>query len=373
LANISRRGPGSAVQVVALGLGIMVLLVLSLVRNDLLASWQATLPDDAPNHFLINIQPEEVTGVREFLKTHGLVDTALYPMVRGRLMAVNDRAVNPEDYANPRAQRLVEREFNLSWAERLQDDNRIVAGRWWQSADQGQGVASVEQGLAETLGIELHDSLRFRIAGQELEARVISLRTVEWDSFRANFFVVFPSGVLEEYPATWMTSFHMPKARKPLLADLVRAYPSVTIVDVDAIMTKVREIMSRVTMAVQYVFLFTLGAGLVVLYAAIQATQDERLFESAMLRTLGAGKAVILKSLVAEFAVLGLLAGLLAALAASALGYVLAEHLFGFPYRFNAVVWLLGGAAGLFGVGLAGLWGARSVLDRPPLQSLRET
>ncbi|MCP5420825.1 MAG: FtsX-like permease family protein [Gammaproteobacteria bacterium] len=373
LANLSRRGAGSAVQVVALGLGIMVLLVLSLVRNDLLASWQATLPADAPNHFLINIQPEEVAGVRTFLNSHGLADTALYPMVRGRLMAINERPVSPDDYENPRSKRLVEREFNLSWTDRLQEDNRIVAGRWWQPADRGQAVVSVEQGIAERLGIKLHDSLRFRIAGQELEARVNSLRTVEWDSFRANFFVLFPSGVLENYPATWMTSFYIPPARKPVLADLVRSYPSITIVDVDAIMSKVREIMSRVAMAVQYVFLFTLSAGLVVLYAAIQATQDERLFESAILRTLGASKAVILKSLIAEFATLGLLAGVLAAMAASVLGYVLAEYLFDFPYRFDAWIWLLGASAGLFGIGLAGLWGTRTVLDRPPLQSLRES
>jgi len=372
LANISRRGAGSSVQVVALGLGIMVLLVLSLVRNDLMASWQATLPDDAPNHFLINIQTEDVPGLQNFLRTHGLVDTPLFPMIRGRLMAIDERPVGPDDYSNPRAKRLVEREFNLSWAAQPQDDNRIVAGRWWQADEHGQAVASVERGLADTLGIELHDTVRFRIAGQELDAKVLSIRTVEWDSFRANFFVVFPPDVLDDYPATWITSFHLDKTQKPLLADLVRNYPSVTVIDVDAIMTKVREIMERVNLAVQYVFLFTLSAGIVVLYAAIQATQDERLFESAMLRTLGAGKTVILKSLLAEFAVLGLLAGLLAALAATGLGYVLAEHLFGFPYRVNGLVWVLGGAAGLFGVGLAGLLGARAVLERPPLQSLRD-
>ena len=372
LANIARRGPGSAVQVVALGLGLMALLILTLVRTDLLASWRASLPPDAPNHFLINVQTDAVEGVRAFLRERDLRDVELFPMVRGRLTALNGRAVGPEDYANPRAQRLVAREFNLSWADALQDDNRIVAGRWWNADDRGQGVASVEVGLAEELGIALGDTLRFQIAGQEVEAKVMSLRSVEWDSFRANFFVVFPSGVLENYPATWITSFYLPPDRKPVLAELVRHYPSITILDVEALMTKVREIVDRVIAAVEYVFLFTLAAGLVVLYAAIQATQDERRFESAVLRTLGAQRKVVRRSLLAEFATLGLLAGVLAAAAATLLSYVLAEQVFDFTYQWNPWIWLLGVGVGALGVGLVGLLGARSALNQPPWRALRE-
>ncbi|CDH43551.1 ABC transporter permease [Candidatus Contendibacter odensensis] len=372
LANIARRGPGSAVQVVVLGLGLMALLMLTLVRTDLLTSWRSSLPADAPNHFLINIQPNEVAGVKTFLGERGLSSVELFPMVRGRLIAINGRAVTPDDYTNPRAQRLVAREFNLSWTDRLQEDNRILSGRWWNAGDHGQGVASVEIGLAKDLGIALHDTLRFQMAGQMLEAKVSSLRSVEWDSFRANFFVVFPSGVLDGYPATWITSFHLPAGQKPLLAELVRRYPSVTVLDVEALMTKVRDIMDRVISAVEYVFLFTLAAGLVVLYAAIQATQDERRFESAVLRTLGARRAVVRQSLLAEFATLGLLAGVLAAAAASLLGYVLATHLFDFPYRWSPWIWLLGSGAGVIGVGLAGLLGARSALSQPPWRALRE-
>ncbi|MBS1225124.1 MAG: hypothetical protein H6R24_1802, partial [Proteobacteria bacterium] len=260
LANIARRGPGSAVQVVALGLGLMALLMLTLVRTDLLTSWRASLPADAPNHFLINIQPGEVDGLRAFLSERDLNGAELFPMVRGRLTAINGRAVGPDDYDNPRAKRLVEREFNLSWADRLQEDNRILAGRWWNAGERGQGIASVEVGLAKDLGIALNDTLRFQIAGQMLEAKVTSLRSVEWDSFRANFFVVFPSGILDSYPATWITSFHLPAGQKALLAELVRQYPSVTVLDVEALMGKVREIMDRVIAAVEYVFLFTLAA-----------------------------------------------------------------------------------------------------------------
>ncbi|HRZ24711.1 MAG TPA: FtsX-like permease family protein, partial [Candidatus Contendobacter sp.] len=246
LANIARRGSGSAVQVVALGLGLMALLMLTLVRTDLLTSWRSSLPADAPNHFLINIQPGEVDGVRAFLRERGSSSAELFPMVRGRLTAINGRAVGPDGYDNPRAKRLVEREFNLSWTDRLQEDNRILSGRWWNPEDRGQGVASVEVGLAKDLGIALNDTLRFQIAGQSLEAKVTSLRSVEWDSFRANFFVVFPSGVLDAYPATWITSFHLPPDRKAVLAELVRQYPSVTVLDVEALMGKVREIMDRV-------------------------------------------------------------------------------------------------------------------------------
>ncbi len=372
MANIARRGSGSAVQVVALGLGLMALLMLTLVRTDLLTSWRASLPADAPNHFLINVQTSEVTQVQTFLRERGLHDVELFPMVRGRLTAINGRNVGPEDYQNPRAQRLVAREFNLSWTDTLQEDNRILAGRWWQTGDQGQGVASVETGLAEELGIVLGDTLRFQIAGQDLAAKVTSLRSVEWDSFRANFFVVFPSGVLDAYPATWITSFHLPIDRKPVMAELVRHFPSITVLDVEALMTKVREIMDRVISAVEYVFLFTLAAGLVVLYAAIQATQDERRFESAVLRTLGAQRAVVRQSLLAEFATLGLLAGVLAAAAATVLSYGLATQVFDFPYRWNSWIWLLGGGAGMLGVGLAGLLGARSALAQPPWRALRE-
>lgn len=372
LSNIARRRTASILQVVSLGLGIMALLVLSVVRNDLLADWQASLPPNAPNYFLINIQNEEVQSVKDFLRQYGIGEIPIHPMVRGRLIAINARPVTPDDYQNGRARRLVEREFNLSWAATLQSDNRIVTGRWWNPDERGQPLLSVEQGLAEELGIALNDRLKFQVAGQNIEARVASLRSVEWDSFRANFFVLFPPGVIEDYPATWITSFHLAKTQRAPLADLVRSHPSVTVLDVDAIMSKVREIIARVIMAVEYVSLFTLLAGLVVLYGAIQTTQDERLFESAILRTLGARRNVIFKSLLAEFAAMGLLAGLLAALAASALAYVLAEHVFEFPYRFDPTLWLIGAGAGLLGVAAAGLLGTRSVVKQPPLLNLRQ-
>ena len=371
-ANIARRARGSMVQIVALGLGIMVLLLLSIVRNDLLEGWRRTVPPDAPNHFLINVQPDQVAPLQRFLSTHGIGASGLYPMVRARLVAINGQAVTAETYSDPRAQRLALREFNLSWASRPQTDNRVVAGKWWPADEQAKRWISFEQGLAETLGLRLGDVLIFNIAGTQLELKITNLRSVEWDSFNVNFFAVLPPGVLEAYPATYVTSLYLPAADKPLLASLIKQFPNVTVLDVEALLNKVRAIMDRVSLALEFVFLFTLLAGLTVLYAAIEATQDERRFEGAILRTLGARRWHLLNGLFAEFLTLGLLAGLLAALAASVLARVLAQQVFHFSYAFNPWIWLLGTIAGALGVGIAGTLGARQVLRQPPLKTLRE-
>jgi len=226
--------------------------------------------------------------------------------------------------------------------------------------------------LARTLGIKLGDTLSFNIAGQLLDGRVTSLRTVQWDTFKANFFVLTPPGVLDAYPASYITSFYLPPDKAQLLDRLIQAFPNLTVIDISAIMNHVRLIIERVTLAVQYVFLFTLLAGLMVLYAAIQASQAQRIQENAILRALGAGRRRLLQSLMTEFAALGALSGLLAALVSTLLGYVLAHQVLELEYVFNAWIWLLGLSSGALGVGLAGTLGTRRVLVRPPLQVLRE-
>lgn len=377
MANIARRAKASVAQIVAFGIGIMLLLLLSLVRGDLLASWEKTLPQDAPNQFLINILPQQVEALQRFLGER-LPDSGtshtpvLHPMVRARLTAINGREVQPAEYGEDRARRLVEREFNLSWGDTLQDDNRIVAGQWWGADGRGRRELSVEQGLAKTLGLKLGDELTYRIADRELSGRITSLRSVSWDSFRANFFVLTPPGILEDYPATYITSFYLPPATRDVLGALVRAFPNITIIDVDAMMTRVRSIMQRVNLSVQYVFLFTLFAGLTVMYAAIQSTRDERVHESALLRTLGASRRQLLQGLAAEFLLLGLLAGLLASFAASVAGYVIARQVFHFDYVFDPYLWLAGSLGGALCVGFFGVWGTRFILHQPPLQVLRE-
>lgn len=372
LASIRRRTASSVVQVAALGLGIMALLVLTLIRGDLLDSWQTTIPPQAPNRFLVHIQPDQLAPLRDFFAGKQLREPQVFPMVRGRLIAINGRPVSSDDYPDPRAKRLVEREFNLSWAAGLQPDNLVVAGHWWGNEGRGRALFSVEEGLANTLGIALGDTLSYDVAGSVFSAQVANLRKVSWDSFRVNFFVIAPPGLLEGYPVSFITSFYLPPEQSALMNDLVKVFPNVLVIDVAAVMQQVQNIMDQVARAVEFVFLFTLLAGLMVLYAAISATQDERVYEAAILRTLGANRRQLLAARAAEFAVLGGMAGLFAAAGATALGYVLATLVLNLPYAFNPGIWLAGLASGAIGVTLAGLWGTRFTLRQPPLQTLRD-
>ncbi len=371
LTNIARRPASSVTQILAFGVGIMALLLLTLVRGDLLASWQQSLPREAPNRFIINIQAEQLPALRDFFARHEMPAPEFYPMVRGRLVSINDKPVTASDYKDQRAARLIEREFNLSWMERLPQDNRIIAGEWWQGAAAAANLLSVEDGIATTLGIKLGDTLTYNIAGETFTAKVTSLRKVDWDGFHVNFFVIATSGALSRYPASYITSFYLPEQRQALLGTLVKSFPNLTVMDVAAILAQVRAIIERVTLAVEYVFGFTLLAGFVVLYAALQSTRDERLQDSALLRTLGASRRQLLAGLAAEFLLLGALAGLVAAAAASVLGYILAERVLHLPYVFNAWIWLTGLVAGGIGVAAAGVLGMLPAIRHPPLHMLR--
>jgi putative ABC transport system permease protein len=371
LANIARRGRDSVVQIVAFGLGIMVLLLLALVRSDLLQDWRASLPADAPNYFMINIRPDEATAITEFFRSEGLPPTELVPLVRARLTAVNEVPVGQIKFQGDRAQGFVEREANLTWARTLRDDNRLVSGRWWQDGDGGGARVSVEQDYAERLGLKLGDTVTYDVAGEPVTATITSLREVRWDSFQPNFFMVFSPGVLEEVTGTLITSVHVQPAQRPALVDLVRQFPEVTIIDIDALLSQVRDVMDKAALAVQYVFLFTLAAGLMVLLAAVQATSDERRYESAMLRTLGASRRVVFQGVAAEFTALGLLAGLLAAAGATVVGYFLAREVFNLKYAPDPWVWVFGVLGGALLVGIAGMLAARSAVTQPPVATLR--
>lgn len=372
LANIARRPVSSVIQVVACGLGIMVMLLLSTVRTDLLDEWQRSLPEKAPNHFVINVQPDQVEGITDYFNARGVEGTRLYPMVRARLVEINGKRVRTGDYESERARHMITREFNLSWAEQMQVDNTLAAGDWWGGEDFGSPLLSLESKLARTLGLTLGDMVSFDVNGTLIGFTLSNLRHVDWDNFNINFFTVVPPGVLEDKPASWVTSVYLDDAQRRQLGELVRAYPNVTLIDVDIIMKRVRGIMERVTLAVEFVFLFTILAGLAVLYAAIQANQDERRFESAVLRTLGARKKILLTGLFAEFTTLGALSGLLAGLAATGLAWLLAETVFRFDYLPGADVVLTGIVAGTLIVVTAGVLGTRSVLTQPPIRTLRE-
>jgi putative ABC transport system permease protein len=371
LANIARRGRESIAQLVAFGLGLMVLLLLVLVRDDLLDEWKASLPGDAPNYFMINIRPDEGEAVSRFFSERGLPATELVPMIRARLVRINERAVEDIEFGSERATGFVEREANLTWASRLREDNRLIAGRWWDTQRTGRAEVSVEREYAELLGLQLGDELEYDVAGESVAARVTSLREVQWDSFRPNFFVVFSPGVLDGVTGTLITSVHLRAEQRPALVDLVREFPEITIIDIEALLSQVREVMDKATLAVEYVFGFTLAAGLMVLLAAVQATRDERRYESAMLRTLGASRRVVFQGLATEFTVLGLLAGLLAATGATVAGFFLAREVFNLDYSPDPAVWLAGILGGALLVGSAGLLATRSVVTHPPVTTLR--
>jgi putative ABC transport system permease protein len=347
----------------------MVLLLLTVVRGDLMRQWQATLPADAPNRFLINIQPDEVPSIEAFLDGR-LGDVGLVPLVRARLTMINDRPVEDIEFPGRRARRFVDREANLSWSDELQADNQLVAGRWWDRASDVPQV-SVEQDFAADLGIQLGDRLSFDVAGEQIGATVTSLRSVQWDSFRPNFFIVFPPGALDDLPRTHIGSIRVEPDEPGVVLDLVRRFPSVTVIDIDAIIGQVRRVMDQASLAVQYVFLFALVAGVVVLLAVVDAGREERLFECALLRAMGARRAQILTASAIEFSVLGALSGMLAASGATAVGWLLADRVFGLEIVPSPWLWPVGTVAGIAVVGLSGMLATRHVVDHPPMAVLR--
>lgn len=372
LASLERHAWASVIQIVALALGFAALTLLTVTRGELLSAWQRSLPADAPNRFVINIQPEQLPQVRAWFRERGF-SPEFSPMVRARLTHIGDRPVGPERYPDDeRAQRLVDREFNLSWRDTLPAGNRITAGRWFEGEPRGKGEASVEEGLAKTLGIQVGDSLGFSVAGEPLTVRVVGLRKLDWDSMRVNFFVLTPSGVLEDYPASWITSFHLPADQDRLGAELVRAFPNLTVIDVAAMLSQLQGVMDQVAGAVQFVFLFTLVAGLVVLYAAMASVMDERRYETAIMRALGGLQTQLRSALSVELGVVGALAGLIGALAASLIGVQVARQ--GFQLELPITWWLWPGAA-LLGASVvmgAGRFASRQLLRVPPLAVLRE-
>jgi putative ABC transport system permease protein len=372
LANVSRRGAGSVVQIVAFGLGLMVLLLLAVVRGDLLADWRRSLPSDVPNNFLVNIRPEQRQALQDFLQAHGFGKPQMYPMVRARITAINSQPSASLRLRGDVAKGYVEREQNLTWSADMMEDNQLVAGRWWTAADAGKPLVSISSEYADGLHLKVGDALSFDVAGEALTVRVASIRKIRWDSFRPNFFLVFPPGLLDGAAGTYMTSVFLTAAQRASLADLVRQFPTVSVFDVDAILKQIRDIIDRASLAVQYVFLFTLAAGIVVLLAAVQSTRDERRYESAMLRTLGASRGVVLQGVAAEFSALGFLSGTLAAFGATGVGWILARRLFSLEFTLDPWVWVLGLVCGTILVGVSGTLATRSVINTPPIVTLRD-
>jgi putative ABC transport system permease protein len=367
LASLRRHARGNAVQVASLALGLSALLLLTFTRNDLVDAWRRAAPPGAPNRFLLGVQPDQVRPVEEFFAAQKVPVPELYPMVRGRVTALNGRPASEADFSDERARRLMEREFNLSYMDAPPSHNVITAGRW--AAD---GL-SLEEGIAERLGWKLGDELTFTVGGEKFSARVTSLRRVRWDSMKVNFFVIAPPRVLRELPTSYIAAFRVAPEHERALARLAAEFPNLTLVDIGAALRQAQAVIDQLVAAVQFVFLFALGAGLLVLYAALAATEDERRREAAVMRVHGASRGQVAGAQRVEFLAMGLLAGSLAALGAAAIGQLLARGVFDLDLAPSLALVIAGPLAGVLLLSLNAWLSARKVLDASPALTLRES
>ncbi|MFO1192275.1 MAG: FtsX-like permease family protein [Rhodoferax sp.] len=365
--QISARPAYAVVQVSALAVGLLALVLLVLLRTDLISSWRKATPPDAPNRFVINVMPEQGEAFRGALQRAGVARYDWYPMIRGRLVAINGRAMSPDDFTEERAKRMVDREFNLSHSATQPQHNQVIAGRWTAGE---AGAISIEESIAATLKVKLGDQLRFDIGGMPVDARITSIRKVDWGSMRANFYAMYPVDQMPDLPTTYMSAFKAP-ATAGFDNALVREFPNITNVDISATLQQVQRVLDQVVRAVEFLFGFTLAAGLVVLFAAITATREERAREYAIMRAVGAQGRLLRQVQRAELAGVGLLAGFLASAVAMGVGWGLAKFVFDFVWTASPLVPLAGAAAGAVLAMLAGWWGLRDVLRRPVVDTLR--
>jgi len=350
--QLSARPIYAVLQVSSLAVGLLALLLLVLLRTDLISSWRNATPADAPNRFVINVQPDQAEAFQRQLREAGVSGYDWFPMIRGRLVAINDRPVLAQDYEDDRAQRLVEREFNLSHSAQPPGHNPIVAGRW--TAEDANGI-SMEEGIAKTLNLKLGDKLRFDIAGLQHESTITSLRKVDWSSMRANFFALYPVSRMPELPVTYLAALRAPD--KPGFdSSLVRQFPNITVVDLSATLAQVQRVLEQVSRAVEFLFGFTLAAGLVVLFAAVTATREERAREYAIMRAVGAGSGLLRQVQRAELAGVGALAGALAAVVSAVVGWALARYAFNFEWTVSWWLLPVGAVSGALLAWLAGWW-----------------
>src|SRR5205085_2269709 len=359
LANLKRHARGNSIQVASLALGLTAVLLLTFTRNDLVDAWRRSAPPDAPNRFLMGVQPEQLRAVQSWLREHGFAQAELYPMVRGRVVEVNGKPVTEATYADERARRLMEREFNLSYMDALPAHNAIAAGRW---LDPAADELSVEQGIAERLGWTLGDELTFDIGGEPMRGRITSLRRLRWDSMKVNFFVIAPPRLLAKFPASYISAFRVPPGKERSINELVAQFPNVTPVDVGALLRQAQAVVDQLIAAVQFIFLFALGAGLLVLYAALVATEDERRREAAVMRVYGASRAQVAGAQRVEFLAMGLLAGVLATIGAAVIGQVLARRVFELDLPPSTTLLVVGPLAGLALLSLNAWVSSRKVL-----------
>jgi len=370
VGNLRRHGRGNAVQMASLALGLTAMLLLTFTRNDLVDAWRRSAPADAPNRFLFGVQPDELPAVKSFLAARRIAAADFYPMVRGRAVALNGRPVSEADYGEERARRLIEREFNLSYLESLPAHNQLVAGKW---LDIGKNEISVEEGIAKTLGWKLGDELTFTVGGDSFTAKITSLRKLRWDSMKVNFFVIAPPRVLAGLPASFISAFRVAPGNEAAMNELAARFPNLTIVDVGAAVRQAQGVIDELITAVEFVFMFALLAGLLVLYSALVATEDERRREAAVMRVYGASRAQVSGAQRAEFLAMGAISGLLATLGAAAIGQLLAQRVFELDLPPSPALWIAGPLAGVALLSLNAWLSSRKVLRASPALTLRDS
>ncbi len=370
LHHLTRRPRLGVSQILAFAVTLVAMQVSVSVRTELLQEWKRQLPEDTPNHFALNLFDTDLARFRETLSQEGIASSDYYPIVRGRLTAVNGKDVFEIVHKDSRAEASINRELSLTWASKLPPGNRVVRGKWIEGS--APLSVSVEAELAKSLGIEPGDKLAFNVAGEELVANVVGTRSVRWDTMTPNFFMIFSPGSLDRYPHTWLSSFYVPPERKPVLGNLAKAFPSMTILEVDALLKQFQNILRQVTGAIEYVLLLALAAGFTVLFAAVRATLDERIYEDVLLRTMGASRRLLRNAQWVEFAALGFLAGILASAISEVIAWILFNRVFDLAYRFHWETWLATPVLGALVVGLAGYLNTRSVVKNSPMQVLRE-
>jgi putative ABC transport system permease protein len=372
LGQLLRHPLAAAGQSLAFGLILLAMALIALLRGELLDTWQEQLPTEAPNHFALNVLPEERDAFAARLTQLSPHPAPLYPIVAGRLTLINGEPVQGIVSKDSQGERAIQRDLSLTWAAELPAGNVLQGGQWWQPQPPGAlpGV-SVESELAASLGLKLGDALTFSVGGMQKQAQVSSLREVEWDSFQPNFYMIFEPGTLQDLPATYLTSFYLPPHSEQQLVELSRQFPAVTLLQVEALLEQLRSIMAQVSLAVEYVLLFVLAAGLAVLFAGLQATLDERLRQGALLRALGAERRLLLRARRAEFGLLGAGSGLLAAVGCELVSFLLYRYVLELEWQPHPWLLLLPLIGALL-VGGAGVWGTRRALNASPLTVLRE-
>ncbi len=374
LSSLARNRARSLGELLAFGLVLSVILLLTGVRHDLMATWRAHLPPTAPDHFIINIQPDQQKPVADFLTGQTGHKPPMYAMVRARLTAIDGTPA--EAWKNrvrgQRGHELLQREQTLSMRAKLGTGNELVAGHWWKPGDAGRNLVSADSDWARRLHVKIGDSLTFSVAGQTLTLHIASLRTIKWQSFEPNFFLVTPPGTLAGYPKTWITAVHVGSDEAPMLG-LLQRFPNLTIINVGTIIDAVQNLLRHAALALAAIFALSLVAALLVLLAALQSIRDERTRELALLRVLGARRRLLVRMLAAEFTALGALAGLAAGVIAAGIGYALGHWILNLDAGFDGWLVLAGVLAGTVGIGVTGLAATFGLTRISPVHALRRS